>query len=147
MALAAIGCGTPAALSSLDGGPEPLVCATPMTQPLVVATTGTLAGAPMAGVTWLGGRCAMTTDDHAPGLVLLIGDFTGTWLQYLTALAGSSGWQIDSSTTGTGGSSYIPDIPRDTDITLQMSRATDHVSITFRVSTTNVLTLLDMHRT
>ncbi len=142
----AAGCGTPTALASLDGGAQALVCATPTSEALVAPTSGPNAGIPMAGVVWNAGRCSLSTDEHAPGLVLLIADFAGTPFGLLTASAASR-WRIDSSSTGSGPTTYLANIPRDTDITVQMaSSVAQSVSITFRVSATNVLTLLDMHR-
>lgn len=138
------GCGDLAPLASLDGGPMPLACTTPMSIDLVAPTSGTNVGVPMAGIAWTGGRCVMVTDEHAVGLVLLVADFTGTIFGGLTA-TGVDHWVIATSSTGSGPTSYLPMLPRDTDITVEMDRGSDRVGITFRVSG-QTLVLQAMHR-
>lgn len=146
LALVLGACGTPTPLALYDGGPRPLLCTTPQRIDLVAPTTGTNAGIPMAGITWPGDRCVLSTDEHAPGLVLLMADFTGTIFGAggLTANSGSR-WAIDTSTFGGAPASYLTNVPRDTDVTLTMHGPSDGVSITFRVEG-NTLVLLDMHR-
>jgi hypothetical protein len=144
-----LACCGPTPLALNDAGPRPLFCATPMRIDLVAPTTGTNAGIPMASIAWPGDHCVLTDDEHAPGLVLLLADFSGTVFgpAALTVSPGSD-WRIDSSSPGGGGPSpYLSNQPRDTDITVTLhdGTETDRVSVTFRVEG-NTLVLLDMHR-
>ena len=124
-----------------------LECATPLSTPLVPQTSGTTPGVPSMGVAWEGDHCAFVTDDTDPNLVLYIADFTGTALRDLVA-ARAGRWAIAWSSTEPGPTTYISGLPRDTDISVLMTRADArsdvNVMITFRVEG-STLVLLSMH--
>ena len=138
LALGIATCGSDPAPVGNDAAVLRLECPTPLSTPLVPLVGGTTPGVPTMGIAWVDGRCAFVTDEADPNLVLYIADFTGTTLRYLIA-ARAGRWQIASSSTEPGPTTYLSMLPRDTDISVVMERSGVNVMITFRLEGTTLI--------
>jgi hypothetical protein len=141
LSTALLACGSP---TPTDAGSDarPLVCEVPLTIQLVASTEPPSPGVPAAGIAWTSGQCMLVTDESSADLVLYIADLAPLD-SGLVATVGN-GYGLVSSSAGTPSATYVADLPRDTDITVEVESEDVAFVIVFRV-VSNTMTLLDMH--
>lgn len=143
-AASSVACSSPASVSSDAGRDAGLECATPLSIVLSPSTSSSNPGVPSAGLGVVDGECALFADELQEGAVLAFFDLQGAGGTAWVA-ARVDRWVIETSSLGSGPTTYIANLPEDTDIALELTNGDSCLAVRVRVSGAT-LTLLEMRR-
>jgi hypothetical protein len=135
-----VGCGA-STDAPTDAPTAPVLrCDVPRSIAMVASDEPPNPGVPVAAIGWSEGECTLRTEIDQPDDLLAIADLTGVFSGSLSIVAVRD-WRIVSSSLGSGPTTMIVGVPRDTDVELMLGRDGVRVSIVLRVEGDVVIVL------
>jgi hypothetical protein len=127
-----VGCGASSEAPTDASPPLVLRCDVPRSIAMVASDEPPNPGVPVASIGWSDGECTLRSEIDDPDDLLAIADLTGVFSGSLSIVAVRD-WRIVSSSLGSGPTTMIVGVPRDTDVELLLGRDGARVRIVLRV--------------